>query len=78
MDYITASKVCELLGISRPTLWKYTKSKKIPSYRGTCIGLELRRNLYKLDEILAIRRGTEAERGTKSSTEGNATDAEQS
>lgn len=43
--YLTRKEVSELLSISLPTLWRYTKNNKLQSY---FIGSRV---LYKLDEV---------------------------
>ena len=43
---ITRDEVCELLKISRVSIWRYTKEGKIPHYK---IG---RRLLFKRSEVL--------------------------
>lgn len=45
-DLLTRFQTCELLGITKSTLWKYTKRGKLKSYG---IG---RRTYYKKDEVL--------------------------
>jgi excisionase family DNA binding protein len=44
--FISRSQTCKLLGLSLPTLGKYTKDGKIQSYK---IGSQIR---YKRDEVL--------------------------
>ena len=45
-EFITRKKTAELLGISLPTLWAWTRDGKIPAYR---IGTRVR---YKKSEVL--------------------------
>lgn len=51
LEYLTAAEVCELVGISRQTLWRWRQDTRIPA------GLRFRgkRLVFSPDEVEQIR-----------------------
>lgn len=50
-DYLTVSEVCKLLGVTKPTLWRWAKMNYLVPVK---IG---KKNYYKKSDLDALRKG---------------------
>lgn len=50
-DYLTVNEVCEILGVTKPTLWRWAKMNYLVP---TKVG---KKNFYKASEIDSLRKG---------------------
>lgn len=50
-DYLTVNEVCEILGVTKPTLWRWSKMNYLVP---TKVG---KKNFYKASDIDALRKG---------------------
>lgn len=50
-DYLTVNEVCKILGVTKPTLWRWSKMNYLVP---TKVG---KKNFYKASDINALRKG---------------------
>ncbi len=50
-DYLTVNEVCKILGVTKPTLWRWAKMNYLVP---TKVG---KKNFYKASEIDSLRKG---------------------